>query len=387
MINKKAIWEYLIAGVFLLVVFVMFALNLAETIVKSDNKMETRAMLKEMETVDMATYPFVNINGLYQKVMQRDYVYDADPGNDTIRTSHGQLVSVSSSTSKKKLQESASTLGESSAWLNEKGIPLVYVQAPSKMAFSPEEPMPGIKNNTFNKINVFLEALDSYDVEYIDTREWIQGKENSFYDTDHHWNTETCLDIALKLGQYLNDRHGFDIERSVLDASNYMSTTYKNSFLGAEGRRTGRYYVGLDDFTLIQPEFETDFHVAINSKETGFSKRDGSFETAILDKDKKIDHYSFEDSAYYKYWGGDYSRVEVTNRNVTDGSSVLVFKDSYGIPVTAYMTCMFNKMNIIDIRYYEDPKKIKEIIDEEEPDAVIYIYGSGYLGKKKMFSL
>ena len=389
-VKRNAALRNLTAVFFMLLVFVMFTLNLTETItnaVGKDGRTGIRATLSDMESVDKATYPFVNINGLYQRIMQRGYVYDVDPGNDTIRTKHGQLVSVSSATSRKKLLESAEKLAESSEWLSERDIPLIYVQAPSKMAFSSEQPMPGIKNNTHDKINAFLETLDNNGVEYIDTREWIDEKEQGFYDTDHHWKTETCLDIALRLGRYLNDNHGFDIDQSVLDEANYERTTYHDSFLGAEGRRTGRYYVGLDDFTLITPTFETDFNTEIDSKETGHSTREGSFEKAILEEDKETDHYSFEDSAYYKYWGGDYSKVEVTNKKVPDGGSVLVFKDSYGIPVTAFMTGMFSKMTIIDIRYYEDEKSIKEIIEETKPDAVLYIYGSGYLGKKKMFSL
>ena len=70
-----------------------------------------------------------------------------------------------------------------------------------------------------------------------------------------------------------------------------------------------------------------------------------------------------------------------------DAPRVLVFKDSYGVPVTAFLTCAFGSMDIIDIRYYSDDKRIKEIIAEERPDAVLYVYGTGYLSKKKMFAI
>jgi hypothetical protein len=106
-----------------------------------------------------------------------------------------------------------------------------------------------------------------------------------------------------------------------------------------------------------------------------------------MDMSKDVSHYSFEDSAYYEYWGGDYGRVHVVNKKMPDAPKVLVFKDSYGIPVTAFLTNVFSEMEIIDIRYYSDDKRIKEIIAEERPDAVLYVYGTGYLSKKKMFAI
>ena len=380
--------KYLTAAIFMLFIFGMFALNIWETVSDAGGKASVRSLFKDMESVDCATYPFVNINGLYQGIMQRDYVYDVDPANDTVRTAHGQLISSSSAVSEEKMAESVAALSASSEWLEERGIPLIYMQAPSKTSFSPEEAMPGLRNNTYEKTVAFLEMLDKAGIEYIDTREWMDDtKEEGFYATDHHWTTETCLDMALKLGEYLNEKHGLDISRSMLDADSYSSVTYKDAFLGAEGRRTGRYYIGLDDFTVISPEFDTDFHIEIESRETGHSERDGSFSEAVMVPGKDTEHYSFDDSAYYKYWGGDYGRVEVTNKRITDGSSAVIIKDSYGIPVSAFLTNMFGTLNIIDVRYYEGDQSLKEIIEEADPDIVLYIYGPGYLGKKKMFAL
>ena len=64
-----------------------------------------------------------------------------------------------------------------------------------------------------------------------------------------------------------------------------------------------------------------------------------------------------------------------------------MIKDSYGIPVTAFLTNMFHKVNVIDIRYYESDKKLRDVIAEADPDMVMFIYGSGYLGQKKMFKI
>jgi hypothetical protein len=378
-------------AIFMIAVFVMFALNIAEAAGNyMGNKEDSglRSVVSDLESVDRATYPFVNVNGLYQNLMQRNYMYDADSENDTIKTTRGQLASVSSSVSKKKMKASVAELAETRDRLSAQGIPLLYVQAPGKLGFSEEGPMPGLENNTYEKLNRFLAELDKADIEYVDTREWMsETGPDGFYDTDHHWTVETCFDIASRLGSLLNSEYGFNINEEALDASNYDFDTHKDAFLGAEGRRTGRYYAGLDDFTVITPAFDTDFHVEIESKETGHSERDGSFEETIMDSTKDTVHYSFDDSAYYAYWGGDYGRAEAINNKIDDDSSIVVIKDSYGIPVTAFLTNMFHKVNVIDIRYYESDKKLRDVIAEADPDMVMFIYGSGYLGKKKMFKI
>ncbi len=378
-------------AIFMIAVFVMFALNIAEAAGNyMGNKEDSglRSVVSDLESVDRATYPFVNVNGLYQNLMQRNYMYDADSENDTIKTTRGQLASVSSSVSKKKMKASVAELAETRDRLSAQGIPLLYVQAPGKLGFSEEGPMPGLENNTYEKLNRFLAELDKADIEYVDTREWMsETGPDGFYDTDHHWTVETCFDIASRLGNLLNSEYGFNINEEALDASNYDFDTHKDAFLGAEGRRTGRYYAGLDDFTVITPAFDTDFHVEIESKETGHSERDGSFEETIMDSTKDTVHYSFDDSAYYAYWGGDYGRAEAINNKIDDDSSIVVIKDSYGIPVTAFLTNMFHKVNVIDIRYYESDKKLRDVIAEADPDMVMFIYGSGYLGKKKMFKI
>lgn len=376
-------------AIFMIAVFVMFALNLAEAAGNykaQEDGAGLRSVVSDLESVDRVTYPFVNVNGLYQNLMQRNYMYDADSENDTIKTTRGQLASVSSSVSKKKMKASVEELAATRDRLSAQGIPLLYVQAPGKLGFSEDGPMPGLENNTYQKLNDFLAELDKADIDYVDTREWMSGPDG-FYDTDHHWTTETCFDIAAGLGRLLNSEYGFNIDEAALDASNYDFETHKDAFLGAEGRRTGRYYAGLDDFTVITPAFDTDFHVEIESKETGHSERDGSFEDTIMDSTKDTVHYSFDDSAYYAYWGGDYGRAEAINNKIDDDSSIVVIKDSYGIPVTAFLTNMFHKVNVIDIRYYESDKKLRDVIAEADPDMVMFIYGSGYLGKKKMFKI
>lgn len=388
--NTRTIrYRYLTAVLFVLVVFACTALNAKEILqnYKDGTTRGVRALAADAESVDAIVYPFVNLNGAFQNVMQRDYIYDADPANDTIKKKSGYIVSIPSGYSDEDVAAAADKLKASADWLAAYDIPLVYIQAPSKMSISSDEAMPGITNHTYAKNALFREKAEALGIDYVDSTDWLTGTDADFYRTDHHWTTEACFDAAAGICAHLRDRYGIETDASALERSGYDFAVHKNAFLGAEGRRTGIWYTGLDDFTEITPVFDTDFDITISDKDGNISERHGSFEEAVMDKSKDVSHYSFEDSAYYEYWSGDYGRIHVVNKKDPDAPKVIVFKDSYGVPVTAFLSNAFSEMDIVDIRYYSDDKSVKDIITEEQPDAVLYIYGTGYLSKKKMFAI
>ena len=386
----RSVYSMLTAVIFLSVVFGVFALNLFEAYSnrKDSDDYGLRDAVSDLESVDMIVYPFVNLNGAFQNVMQRNYIYDADPANDTVKKSDGYIVGNSDSFSEKDVKKAAEQLSETSEWLASMGIPLVYVQAPSKMTGSPEPAMPGLENHTYAKHELFREEALSRGVDYLEGAELLSYKgDEAFYITDHHWTTEACLEVSDAVCAYLRDRHGLSVNEEAMGKDAYEHVTNRKAFLGAEGRRTGRWYAGLDDFTVISPKLDTDFDIEISDKDGAVSERHGPFTEAVMDMSKDTKNYSFEDSAYYAYWGGDYGLIHVKNNKAAGKSRVLVIKDSYGVPVTAFMTNAFAEMYIADIRYYAAEKSLREIVEESRPDAVVYIYGNGYLTKSKMFAV
>ena len=105
-------YRYLTAVLFLLVVFICFVLNMKETAQNylSGETKGIRAAAADAESVDSIVYPFVNLNGGFQGLMQRDYLYDADPDNDTIRKSSGYIISRPSGYDEEDVKTSAQKL-------------------------------------------------------------------------------------------------------------------------------------------------------------------------------------------------------------------------------------------------------------------------------------
>lgn len=131
----------------------------------------------------------------------------------------------------------------------------------------------------------------------------------------------------------------------------------------------GQLYGGLDDFTLITPKFETDYHV-IGLRDD--EEAEGSFAEAVLE-DKLL---NFEGSVwtnhYAGYWGQDDAKVVVDNRLNDDGANVLLIKDSYGLPYGAFLSTMVDKLMVIDLRYY-DINDLQRYIADSDFDLVIIL--------------
>lgn len=389
--NSKIKYKHLITAVFLVTITVMFIFNIKETaanVITGVTEKTPGALAADLENVETGTYTYININGFYQGLMQRNYMYDVNESDELIRADGKYLVSVPSTYDTNSIRESATNLEETSDWLFRKGIPMLYVQGASKLSISDRNIMPGIDNTTYEKTNRFLRELEERNVSFADAREWIPVEDMSaFYKTDHHWKTETCLAISERICDLLNNEYSMELDENFYRGNSFTVKTYKKAFLGAEGRRTGILYAGLDDFTVIEPEYETDYSVEIHTKEKEVIRRKGNFEQSVMDRSKDPEDYSFEDSAYYIYWGGDYSSVHVDNEKNKKGKRLVVIKDSYGIPVTAMMAGAFSSMDIFDVRYYNEDKAFPQAILDCEPDAVVFIYGTGYLDKPDMFEV
>lgn len=388
---KKFRYEHATALVFLAVVIGIFGFNVKET--ASNINFDTgvinviKSVVKDVKMVDSVKYPFININGGYQALMQRHYIYDADSSNDIMKTKDGYLLSTSmSKEDTDNTGGSVDSLAETRDCLSDLDIPMVYVLCGTKAVLSPERLHAGLPNIKYNKVEQFLNNMEAKNIDFIDTRKAMNLSMDSFYKTDHHWKNETAIKVSEYVCTYLNKKYGLDLDEEYYGAENFRKETYENSFLGAEGRRTGIYYTGLDDFSLYYPDFDTDFDVTIENREGDISHRKGPYEDSILDKSHDLTHYDMDDSAYYVCWGGDYGIVHVNNNKLKDGASVFIIKDSYGIPVSCFMTSAFKSMDVLDVRYYGG-ESIREEIRKADPDAVIYLYGTGYLDKSYMFKI
>ena len=278
------------------------------------NKIQTEEQeksnyLEAMSQTELGKFFFINTYGEVQKLLCKHLINDTS--GQLVKLSNGYLASFGwiGDTSL-----TVSELEKTYLELKKKGIDVIYIQARGVLSREGKELPVGIQNNDNLIVDEFVEeiksrnipCIDSYDILYKNTNGW----EKNFYKTDHHWITEAAFNVYADICKTLNNDYDFKISKEYYDINSFCRDIYKKSFLGAEGRRVGKYYTGLDDFELIFPNFETDFTFTVPDK--GII-RNGSFYNAILDDTQILGEYGFDKNAYYKYIGGDYPFAKIEN--------------------------------------------------------------------------
>lgn len=264
-------------------------------------------------------------------------------------------------------------------YLDEKEINLLYVSAPAKYLddeFVKDEF--GIQSYSNQNTDLFLQRISGAGIDYIDLRENIQKEEMNIYDmfyrTDHHWTTRSGLWATRIIAEAMNEKCGYNIDMSIYDSDNYKYTEYEDSWLGEQGRKLAVSYVGLDDYELIEPMFDTSFIV-----ENASGVQEGTFDI-MLDKSRlsaDADVYNIP-SWHYTYMPSGIHESAIHNNNVTDGKKILVLADSYSHVVVPFLSLGVSDVETLVLRSYDE--SLREYIEENEFDTVLVIYAQFMIG-------
>jgi len=78
--------------------------------------------------------------------------------------------------------------------------------------------------------------------------------------------------------------------------------------------------------------------------------------------------------SYDVFLSGPSSYIEIENRSVTDGSTLILFRDSFGSSIAPLLTPYYNKIIMVDLRYM-DFKFVKEKLNFKDAD-VLFLYST-----------
>lgn len=267
--------------------------------------------------------------------------------------------------------------------LKNKNTKFMYLMPPDKYIRGYSELPEGMPYNYANETaDDFLYLLHQKNIDAMDTRNNLEysgiPKDELFFKTDHHWKIETVFWEFGCLVDELNRRYGMNLDPTgyYRNKSNYNFIEYEKSFLGSLGRKTGIIYGGVDDFTLIYPKFKTSYSYYCETK--GFEMQsDGRFEEALLTispfrTNKGI--YSLESDKYSAYLFGNRGIAHITNKDNPDGPKILFVKDSFSVPLAAFLSTVCSDVYLVDPRYYENdiPEYVNSI---DNLDVVIISFG------------
>ena len=270
------------------------------------------------------------------------------------------------------------------------GRKFLYVQFPCKIDRGCQL-MPSGYAQDFSHTNadLFQEHLESLHVPYLDVRGMLASTPEAvlqnFFKTDHHWNFDGAFRVFPRIAEALATSCGTnpaDI-KEFISPDAWERRLLPRNFLGTDGRRTGVLFSGTDKIYYYTPKFKTSISRSMPSKRFA---RTGTFENSVMNfLHAKKPPSMLLDSGYSIYGSdNDYSRY--INPSAPIKKNLLVAKDSYALPIIAWLTTIFERIDVLDSRHFSR-MTLEETAYAMESDIVAVMYNPTALSDDKFWEL
>ena len=313
---------------------------------------------------------FIDINGFMAKILGIRGLY-GDEGMYV--TKSGYIESAYDPTSTDFEVEQLTGFRD---FLSENGINLLYVNEPTKYVddekFTEEFGLPTYSNANADK---FMERIREAGINCVDLRDNIAEEglnvEDLFYRTDHHWKVPAGLWAAGIMAKALNEDCGYNIDLSTYDIDRYERRDFTNCWLGEQGRKVGKSYVGLDDYTELKPAFETSF----TFKDDDGPDTEGDFSNFVSESFYDTDKDVYDAIS----WHYSYDIEDCINHKVDEGK-VLLIADSYAMVTEPFLALGVHELDCIFLRQESEDFSIRNFVMENGYDTVIVAYAQMGIG-------
>ncbi len=327
---------------------------------------------------------FIEIYGAVQRITGRRLCADTTPDTSVTRLRNGTLTFCGLGNAYIDPTDNALGTAAFAASMEEAGIPFLAVVAPEKIPAG-TKPLPAAVEEFGNEIgDAYLAVLAEQGVASFDLRPAFNGREDYsalFFRTDHHWKPEGAFFACGVLMDELAERYGFAVNEEALAEKNWERTVYEDWFLGSQGKRVGRSYAGLDDFTVYTPRFDTSLRYTIPEREL---EQRGTFNEALCFPDRVAGRNLYYGNPYTYYSGGDWAKAVMVNENNPGGLRIVLIRDSFSCALAPFLALQCGELTTIDLRYYKGD--LTGELTAMEPDAVILLYCTSTTRLENMFS-
>ena len=259
-------------------------------------------------------------------------------------------------------------------------VPVVFIMPPNKHSIaSTNFPYGVLDYSTTNSDDLYKKLVEGGIMTLNLNEDYFKEKMDdtkSFYMTDTHWKNETAFWGYQKTFEFLKSQVSYKLsnENKSTDLSNYSIQKYNNTFIGSMGKRVGKNYISKkDDYSLIIPAFETSYNYKkFDENYNMLSEKRGSFEEVFVDKSVLEDKDEYKDK-YTTMMGYGSPYEIITNPKVKDKSKIVIIKDSYAMPFSAYLSTNVNSIHMFDTRYENIRNTLHSTIKTINPDMVMFV--------------
>ena len=273
------------------------------------------------------------------------------------------------------LEEYAKRVRRLNDYVESRGARLIVLLPPSKI-------LDGITdvnlswplNNPNYRMDKFLSLLQQNGVTAMDLRNNLKNSglalDEMFLKTDHHWTPRAGFTAVQGLVELVQERYqdDWDPEGFYCSPDNYHSRTFEKCMLGSTGRNTGAVYSGLDDYTLLWPEFETEFTWEDYEHE---DSSHGDFTHSLLDLSCLDADSLYVNSINRVYINEIVDKDRITNHKNPEGPRIKALRDSYFSPMACFLAPMCSEIDMMWGRGGDSPEEYEEFIEEGDYDYFI----------------
>ncbi len=252
----------------------------------------------------------------------------------------------------------ASTINRAAQMLE--GKSQVYSMViPTSMAITlPEEYKANTNSSNQQKAIEYMYSLMSPNINKVDVYSSLEAHKDEyiFFRTDHHW---TALGAYYAYCDLMNVKGVMPAELTVFNE--YKFEGFLGSFYAESGQKQS--LGNAPDYVLAyEPTQLQKIHTYTAAGEIDYSiVSDGNALSAA--------------NKYLTFVCGDHPYGVMTNPTITDGSSCLVIKESFGNAMVAYLTQNYQNVYVVDYRYINGvfPGTLTQFVDERGIQDVIFV--------------
>lgn len=200
-------------------------------------------------------------------------------------------------------------------------------------------------------------------IKIIDLMDTLKEKRNEYiyYKTDHHWTT---------MGAYYGYKEYMEETGQIpLDQSEFTIETISDDFYGTSYRKANLLFALPDDMLIYKPKSDISYKVTYNLE----SQTNTLYDETFLNK---TDKYSY-------FFGGDKAIVEIET-SIKNNKTILILKDSFANSLIPFLTNHYEKIIVIDTRYYN--ASISQFVKDNDIDEVLFLYNIQNFLQEKTFS-
>ncbi len=181
----------------------------------------------------------------------------------------------------------------------------------------------------YNMTNHKVKAVDLFDTMMQHRQEYI------YFRTDHHWTDKGAY--------YAYQKYCSDAGLIANELSDYQTASF--------GGYLGSFYTDTDQNKKLRKDHvKAFFPINYDAMSMTYVTESGSKVKSALISDA-TNYSTF--MKYYAFLVGDNSYTVVRNKNVKDGSSCLVVKESFGNTLVPYLADHYAKVYVVDYRYWK----------------------------------